>query len=180
MIFKTKDKTKELLDSIWCDDYYIVAARESAPTEAELKKFSKEHGVKFPKEYLAHSSNYFGGLYLEVKEDVWPRAKIWDVGPFWTFLYGLTTFAFSEEAPEWMNIEIAASKFKEMGHNVIPVLKVMGDADVYCLNESGQIVRWSHEENIFEPYEGNFFDLLSYELQELENRRKKKIEMIRK
>lgn len=177
MIFKTKDRTKELLDLIWCDDYYIVAAKESAPSEKELKIFSKEHGVKFPKEYLAHSSNYFGGFYLEIKEHIWPRAKLFDVAPFWTFLYGFITYSFNKEAPEWMSIEIATLKFKEMGHNVIPVLKVLGDADVYCINESSQIVKWSHEDNIFEPFHGNFFDLLEYELKELENRRKMKIEV---
>ena len=175
MLFKTKDKTQDLLNTIWCDDYYIVAAGDSAPSKGNIEAFAKECGVKFPKEYVAHSINYFGGLYLEVKEDVWPRAKAGDVGPFWSFLYGLTTYAFSDEAPDWMRIDIAASEFKEMGHSVVPILKVIGDADVYCVTDSGDIVRWSHEEDIFEPFKGTFFDLLSYELRELEERRVKKV-----
>ncbi|MCG8667807.1 MAG: SMI1/KNR4 family protein [Pseudomonadales bacterium] len=176
MIFKTKDRTKELLDNIWCDDYYIVAAGESAPTEKDIKAFAKRQGVKFSKEYIAHSSNYFGGLYLEVKEEIWPRAKAGDVGPFWSFLYGITTYAYSDEAPDWMNIEIVTSEFNEMGHNVVPILKVMGDSDVYCFDQNGSIVQWSHELDEFEPYDGDFYDLLSYEIQELEQRRLKKIE----
>lgn len=174
MLFKTKDKTQDLLNTIWCDDYYVVAAGESAPSKGDMEALAKEYGVKFPKEYVAHSINYFGGLYLEVKEDVWPRAKAGDVGPFWSFLYGITTYAFSDEAPDWMRIDIAASEFKEMGHSAVPILKVIGDADVYCVNESGDIVRWSHEEDSFEPFKGTFFDLLSYELRELEERRVKK------
>ncbi|MBY8166575.1 hypothetical protein KW507_07820 [Vibrio fluvialis] len=73
-------------------------------------------------------------------------------------------------------IDIAASEFKEMGHCAMPILKVIGDADVYCVNESGDIVRWSHEEDIFEPFKGTFFDLLSYELRESEERRVKKFQ----
>jgi hypothetical protein len=178
VIFRTKDKTKELIDSIWCDDYYIIAARESAPSKNELKKFAKEQGVKFSKEYIAHSSNFFGGLYLEVNDDVWPKAEVGDVAPSWTFLYGIATYAYSDDAPDWMNIKNATAEFKAMGHNVVPILKVMGDADVYCLNESGGIIRWLHEEGIFESYDGSFFDLLSFELQELEERRKNKIKMV--
>ncbi|MDD1794802.1 hypothetical protein L4D06_06850 [Enterovibrio makurazakiensis] len=175
MLLQTKDKTQELLNTIWCDDYYVVAAGESAPSKSQLNGFAQKFGVKFPKEYVAHSVNPFGGLYLEVKEEYWPRASVGEVGPFWSFLYGLTTYAFSDEAPDWMRIDIAASEFKDMGHTVVPILKVMGDADVYCVNELGDIVRWSHEEDIFESFDGGFFDLLSFELKELEDRRVKKV-----
>ena len=72
MTSQLQDKTKEILDSIWCDDYYIIAARESAPTAQYLRQFAEEHGVKFSDEYIAHSSNFYGGLYLEVKEEIWP------------------------------------------------------------------------------------------------------------
>lgn len=174
MQFDTKDKTQDLLNTIWCEDYYIVAAGDGAPNVDDLESFAKQHGVKFPDEYIAHSINHFGGLYLEVTEDKWPRAKAGDVGPFWSFLYGITTYAFSDQAPDWMRIDIAAAEFLEMGHAVVPILKIMGDADVYCVNEVGEIVRWSHEEDIFEPFSGSFFDLLSFELQELEERRIKK------
>lgn len=174
MIFKVKDRTNEILDGIWCDDYYIVSARELAPTEHEIKQLAKEAGVKLPKEYIAHASGFFGGLYLEVKEEVWSRAKAGDVGPFWSFLYGIHTYAYSEEAPEWMSVRGAVAEFKDMGHNVLPILKVMGDADVYCLSSEGNIVRWSHEEDIFDAFNGNFFDLLAHEIKKLDERRKKK------
>lgn len=176
-LFGTKDKTKYIIDSVWCDDYYIVAAREGAPSKNDLKKFFKEKGIPLPKEYLAHTSNFWGSFYLEVNEDIWPRPAVGDVGPFWTFLYGMFVYTFSEEAPEWMNINVALNEFKEMGHNVIPILKVIGDADVYCLNSDGKIVRYLHEEDIFEPYEGGFYDLLKYEVSELNERRIKYKEM---
>jgi hypothetical protein len=83
--------------------------------------------------------------------------------------------AHSDEAPEWMQIETAANEFQALGHAVIPFLKVIGDADVYCFDTKGRIQRWSHEENSFEAYSGTFFDVLRYECLELEERRKRKM-----
>jgi len=174
-MFGTKDRTKDIIDSIWDGDYYLVAAREDAPSKAYLKEYASKNGFKFPKEFLAHASNFYGGLYLEVKEDIWPRAKEFDVGPFWSFLYGIFTYAFNDDAPDWMKADLARQEFDEMGHNVIPLLKVIGDADVYCLNQQSEIVKWDHELDEFEKFEGNFFDLLSYEIKELAERKERKI-----
>jgi hypothetical protein len=170
------DQTEDIINLIWDrENYYLVAAGDSAPSISELEAFASEYGVTFSDEYLAHASNPWGGLYLEVREEFWPRHRARDVGPFWSFLYGVFVYAFSPEAPEWMQLRTVAEEFKEMGHRVIPFLKVIGDADVYCFDEHGKIQRWSHEEDIFEPYEGTFFDVLRYEFLELEDRRKRKL-----
>ena len=169
-MFGTKDKTKDILDSIWCDEYYIVAAREDAPSKGDLKNFFKSKGISLSNEYMAHATNFWGSFYLEVKEEFWPRADVGDVGPFWTFLYGILVYTYSDEAPEWMDIRRASEEFSEMGHNVIPILKVMGNADPYCFNVNGEIVRYSHEEDAFELYDGTFFELLKYEVSELNER----------
>jgi len=175
-MFTAKDHTEEIINLIWDrEKYYIVAAGESAPSKKDLKNFASCCGVTFPSEYLAHASNLWGGLYLEVREEFWPRHQAGDVGPFWSFLYGLFVHAYSSEAPEWMQLRPAADEFKEMGHRVVPFLKVIGDADVYCFDENGKIQRWSHEEDTFAPYDGSFFDVLRYEFLELEDRRKKKL-----
>ena len=77
-----------------------------------------------------------------------------------------------------MQLTTAAEAFKEMGHQLVPFLKVVGDADVYCFDSKGQIQRWSHEEDVFEPYDGSFFDVLRYEFLQLEDRRKRKLEQL--
>ncbi len=89
-------------------------------------------------------------------------------------MYGLFVHAYSEEAPDWMQISPAAEEFAKMGHKVLPILKVIGDADVYCFNPEGKIQRWMHEGDLFEPFDGTFFDLLEYEFKELDERRKRK------
>jgi hypothetical protein len=174
-MFGAKDKTEGIINLIWDrEKYYLVAAGESAPSKKELKEFAAGYGVTFPSEYLAHASGYWGGLYLEVREEFWPRHKAGDVGPFWSFLYGVFVHAYGEEAPEWMQLRPAAEEFREMGHQVLPFLKVIGDADVYCFDEKGRIQRWCHEGDLFEEYDGTFFDVLRYEFLELEKRRERK------
>jgi hypothetical protein len=175
-MFGTKDQTEKIINLIWDrEKYHLVAAGKSAPSKRELKEFASRYDVTLPSEYLAHASGYWGGLYLEVREEFWPRHKAGDVGPFWSFLYGVFVHAYSEEAPEWMQLKTAADEFLGMGHKGLPFLKVIGDADVYCFDVKGNIRRWSHEGDIFTPYDGDFFDVLRYEFLELEERRKRKM-----
>jgi hypothetical protein len=176
---EAKDQTEEIINLIWDrEKYYLVAAGKSAPSKDELMAFALQYGVRLPSEYLAHASGYWGGLYLEVREEFWPRHKEGDVGPFWSFLYGLFTHALSEEAPEWMQLRVAADEFRDMGHQVLPFLKIVGDADVYCFDAEGRVVRWSHEEDIVERQDGTFFDVLRHEFLEMEDRRKRKAELL--
>lgn len=171
-----KDQTEEIINLIWNrEKYYLVTAGDLAPSEKELRNFAAGYGVSLPAEYFAHATNHWGGLYLEVREEFWPRHKAGDVGPFWSFLYGVFVHAYSDEAPEWMQMKPAADEFKEMGHRVIPFLKVIGDADVYCFDEMGLIQRWSHETDTFDRFDGGFFDVLRHEFLELEDRRKQKM-----
>jgi hypothetical protein len=175
-MFGSKDQTEEIINLIWDRDaYYLVAAGKSAPSKKQLRELASHYGVVLPNDYLAHASGYWGGLYLEVREEFWPLHKAGDVGPFWSFLYGIFLYAYSDEAPEWMQLKTAADEFHAMGHKVLPFLKVIGDADVYCFDAMGRIQRWFHEEDIFQPYDGNFFDVLRHELLELEARRKRKM-----
>lgn len=170
------DETEDIINLIWDNNvYYLVAAGKEAPTTNEMEAFASSHGIPLPPDYLSHMTGYWGGLYIEVREKFWPRHKAGDVGPFWSFLYGLFVYAYSENAPDWMNIHMATQQFQEMGHHVVPILKVVGDADIYCFNQQGKIQRYLHEEDSFEDYEGGFFDLLRHEFLELEKRRQDKL-----
>lgn len=171
-MFGTKDRTEEIINLIWNrDEYYLVAAGKDAPSEDQVKQVAAKYGVRLPADYIAHTTGQWGSPYLEVREEFWPRHKAGAVGPFWTFLYGVFVFAYSENAPDWMRIDFAADEFERMGHKVLPILKVIGDADVYCINPEGKIIRWQHEGDSFEPFNGTFFDLLEYEFRELDSRR---------
>lgn len=176
MFFGTKDKTEAIINTIWDREaYYMVSAQSDAPSKQHVKDLAARYGVRLPAEYIAHVTGWWGSPYLEVKEHLWPRHKAGDVGPFWSFLYGLYIYAYSEEAPGWMQIGPAADEFAQRGHKVLPILKIVGDADVYCFDAWGKIQRWQHETDTFEPFDGSFFELLEHEFKALDDRRKRKV-----
>jgi hypothetical protein len=115
-------------------------------------------------------------LYVEVREELWPRPKEGDVGPFWTFLTGLYTYNIADDIPELMDLRKAAVEFQEdNSHTAVPCLKIIGDANVYCIDGDGDIVRWDHETNELEPQNRSFIDLLDFELGELAARKDRKL-----
>ncbi|PPA31319.1 hypothetical protein C3737_03850 [Aeromonas jandaei] len=169
------DNTRELILEFWDDDYYIVAAGDQAPTKNEVVTFGDRYGIKFPDDYISHAVGELGGFFIEVKEELWPYSEVLAVAPCWEFLRGVYSYAYSEEAPEWMNIYIAAEQFKDLGHKVIPVFKVWADANVYCYNEYGRLVKYLHEENTFECVDKTWFELIEHELNELAERKNRKL-----
>jgi hypothetical protein len=173
------DRTWALMQKhLDAESFYMLSSHDSAPTPDALLAVFQELGCRAPEEFLEHATNRFGGLYVDVKEELWPRPKEFDVGPFWTFLYGLYTLNISEGIPEIMNLETRAREFQaETGLTAIPFLKIISDADVYCFTENGDIARWSHETNELAPEAKSFFELLDYELGELVDRRDRKLNL---
>jgi hypothetical protein len=111
-----KDKAKETLDRYMDQDFKLFACGKDAPSEAELTTFEKNVGFPLPSDFRAFSMSPSGGVYIEVKEALWPRPKAYDVGPFWSFLYGLHTYGFGKGIPDWMDIRIESERFqKETG-----------------------------------------------------------------
>lgn len=169
------DKTRELLTDMWDGDYYLIAAGEQAPTKNEVMEFAKKYGVTFPDDYIVHATGDLGGFFIEVKESLWPYPEGLAVAPFWEFLRGVYSYAYSDEVPEWMNISIAAKYFKELGHQVIPVFKIWADPDVYCYDQEGQLLKYIYEENSFVSIDKGWFALIEEELKELAARKNRKL-----
>ncbi|HKR65471.1 MAG TPA: hypothetical protein VJZ00_17205 [Thermoanaerobaculia bacterium] len=175
-MFWTKDRTDEILRRHLDRDFWVTGAGANPPAKKQLTAVAERHGCKLPKDFLAHSTGTLGGLYVEVKEDVWPRAEPYAVAPFWTFLYAVFTYGLSPEIPEWMNLELAAAEFvNTTGHQRVPCLKVVGDADLYVFDHNGDIAQWRHETDEFEPFQGSFFELLDREVARLRERKDRKV-----
>ena len=172
-----RDRTWELLEKhLDRDSFYLVSAKDSAPTLETLRSLAEELACTFPEDFLLHATSENGGVYVEVVEEIWPRPKPLEVMPFWRGLYGLFVYGFAPEIPDWLNIRLEAQSFKEgSGLSAVPFLKVIGDADVYCFTESGDIVRWNHELNELRPIEQSFFEVLDFELAELKERKDRMI-----
>jgi hypothetical protein len=173
---KTPDLTSDILDRYLDHGFWCAKASGQAPSKRELVKFGQRHGCEFPPEYIAHATGKWRGIYIEVKEELWPRPKAYDTGEFWSFLYALFVYGFDPEAPKWMNLELATKEFRDRtGRSLIPCLKIVGDADIYVFAPTGRMARWRHETDEIEDFSGTFFDLLEQEVRDLRRRKDRKV-----
>jgi hypothetical protein len=171
----SRNRTKKILDKYLDEDFTCFANGEDAPSADELAALAQRLAVQFPDEFIQHSTSELGGTYIAANEEVWPRPKPYEAGPFWSFLYGLFVYGASPEVPDWMNLDLTANQFRQTtNHKEIPFLKIIGDPDVYCFDIAGDIVRWNHETNGFEKINKSFFQLLGDEVRELKERKTKK------
>lgn len=78
-----------------------------------IKNSLDEIRKKYIVHLLAEGSEVLGGrgLYIEATEEIWPRPKQYDAGPFWSFLYGIRTFTPSMESEDWMRLEFGGNNF---------------------------------------------------------------------
>jgi hypothetical protein len=170
------DETVAILDRHLDGDFMAFPMAESRTSREQIEKIGREHGVRYPDEFVAHVCGRFPGLYVEVKEEVWPRPEAYSVGPFWSFLYAFHTFTSAPESEEWMRLDFAAQTFQANSSlAAAPVLRVVGDANLYCVNAGGEIVRFDHETNELEPVNMTFWQLLDHEVAALRSRKDRKV-----
>jgi len=156
-------------------DFKIFPAGNDAPKEQTFSEFEDQIGFPLPDDFRMFSCSWLGGVYIEVKEEVWPRHKEYAVGPYWSFLYGMFVYALSPKAPDWMSIEGKIPWFREhTGTNYVPFLKLIGVADIYCFDEAGDVRRWDHETGEAPLQNKTFFEVFSYEVAELKGRKEQK------
>jgi hypothetical protein len=141
-------------------EFSLFACGEKPPSQADIAAFERDAGCVLPSDFRAFSHGPLGGLYVEVKEEVWPRAKPLEVGPFWSFLYGLAVYGFAHDIPEWMDMRRQAEAFRgAVGDTYVPFLKIMADPDHYCFGKDGRISQWSHETGEFRAVDKSFAEL---------------------
>lgn len=179
MFFKKRDKVDyfHIMEKHLKSGEYQVSScgKDDIPTKKDIIQFEKYIGYRLPNYFRNYSMSWLGGLYVAVKEEIWPRAKAYEVGPFWTFLYGLIVYGFASDIPDWMDIKKKTEAFRiESESNFTPFMEVICDADIYCFGEDSLIYRWCHETNEFNKIDRNFVELLDYELHELDNRKEKR------
>lgn len=170
------DETSAILGRHLDSDFIVFPMADTATSPRQLAAIGIQYGVKYPPEFVAHVCGTFPGLYVEVKEELWPRPEAYDVGPFWSFLYAFHTYTSAPAGDDWMRLDAAAQSFqRDTGHRVAPILRIVGNANLYCVNADGAIVRFDHETDELEPVAMDFWRLLEHETSELRARKDQKI-----
>ncbi len=158
--------------------YRVVACMGNEPSEQDIKHFEDQYKIMLPSDFREFTMSPLGGLYMEVREEIWPRAKLYDVGPFWSFCRGIIVYGIANGIPEFLDIRVKTKELHENGFtDFIPFLSIIGnDDEIYCFNKDNQIVLldyYSTEETT--PVEGTFSDCLMKQIEELEERKNMKI-----
>lgn len=82
--------------------YQGVACMGNEPSEHDIKKFEHQYGINLPADFREFTMSPLGGLYMEVREEIWPRAKQYDIGPFWSFCRGIIVYGIANGIPDFL------------------------------------------------------------------------------
>ena len=105
------------------------------------------------------------------REEVWPHAKEFEVGPAWTFWRGLVLLGIdAPELPEWASIAAQAPAGRAGLPGIPPVLKIVGDGSrIWGVDQAGTVVVIDDMTDP-EPLEGDLTDLYAEQIAELMQR----------
>jgi SMI1 / KNR4 family (SUKH-1) len=162
------------------ESFAVFACGRDAPSEADIAEFEQQVGFALPDEFRSFAMSPLGGLYIEVREELWPRPQLYEVGPFWTFLYAVKVFGIADSTPEWLDLRVQHQQFVDEGiTDLVPVLAVQGDPSRFCYNREGELILWHHDDpDVRTPVGRSFSDQLLFELAELEERLRRKRQLI--
>ena len=115
---------------------------------------------------------------MEVREEIWPRAKQYDIGPFWSFCRGIIVYGIANGIPDFLDIREKTKELHDEGFTgFIPFLSIIGNGDeIFCFDKDNNIVLLDcYTTGEAAPVEGAFSDCLMKQIAELEERKNKKI-----
>lgn len=121
----------------------VVIPTAHLPTPAAIDALGVRVGVHFPDDYRAFLAGC-GSLLVEVKEDLWPRPGLGDVGPHWMQTrFELSVFGVCAEA-EWLRLEVEAARFcdEEGIPDLVPIFAWANTSDRICFDHDGDLVSW--------------------------------------
>lgn len=156
--------------------YQVAACMGNEPSEDDVKRFEESVGVTLPTEFREFMMSPLGGLCMNVREEIWPEAKKYDVGPFWSFCRGIIVYGIAHNIPEFLDIRKKTEELQEMGYeDYIPFLSITGNGDeIFCFDKGGSIVLLDFLGDVT-PVEISFSECLMKEIEELEERKNRKL-----
>lgn len=159
----------EILDPVETQYFEVVAA--PAPDAESIAGLEAAVGFPLPAAFAAFCQRT-NGLCVMAREEVWPRAKEFEVGPAWTFWRGLVLLGIdAPELPEWASISAQQRQLAEAGlPGILPVLKIVGDGSrIWGVDQAGTLVVIDDMTDP-EPLGGDLTDLYAEQIAELMRR----------
>lgn len=158
--------------------YKVFACMGNEPSEEDIKAFEDQYQIHLPADFREFTMSPIGGLYMDVQEELWPQAQPFDIGPFWSFCRGIIVYGIANNIPEFLDIRVRTKELHEYGFtDYIPFLSIIGNGDeIFCFDKNNQIVLLDYyETGEATPVEGNFADCLMKQIEELEERKNRKL-----
>ncbi|OZI49634.1 SMI1/KNR4 family protein [Bordetella genomosp. 4] len=159
----------EILEIV--DTDYFEALSAPAPEAKAIASLEAAVGFPLPAAFAAFCQRS-NGLSVIAREDVWPHAQEFDVGPAWTFWRGLVLLGIdTPELPEWASISAHQRQLAEAGlPGILPVLKIVGDGSrIWGVDQEGTVVVIDDLTDP-EPLSGDLTDLYAEQIAELVQR----------
>ncbi|WP_343498557.1 SMI1/KNR4 family protein [Achromobacter denitrificans] len=166
---KFHERIWEILDPVETQYFEVVAA--PAPDAESIAGLEAAVGFPLPAAFAAFCQRT-NGLCVMAREEVWPRAKEFEVGPAWTFWRGLVLLGIdAPELPEWASISAQQRQLAEAGlPGILPVLKIVGDGSrIWGVDQAGTLVVIDDMTDP-EPLGGDLTDLYAEQIAELMRR----------
>lgn len=158
--------------------YQVVACMGNEPSEEDIKDFEKQFNVTLPSDFREFTMSPLGGLYMDVREEIWPQAKQYDIGPFWSFCRGIIVYGIADGIPDFLDIRVKTEELHQEGFtDYIPFLSIIGNGDeIFCFDRNNQIVLLDYyDTGEAVPVEGTFSDCFMKQIEELEERKNRKL-----
>ena len=159
----------EILDPVDGDHFEVVAA--PAPDAEAIASLEAAAGFPLPAAFAAFCQRT-NGLCVMAREEAWPHAKEFEVGPAWTFWRGLVLLGIdAPELPEWASISAQQRQLAEAGlSGILPVLKIVGDGSrIWGVDQAGTVVVIDDLTEP-EPLDGDLTDLYAEQIADLMQR----------
>ncbi|SSW65839.1 SMI1/KNR4 family protein [Achromobacter agilis] len=161
----------EILDPVNSEYFEVVAAPAPAPGAEAIAGLEAAVGFPLPAAFAAFCQRT-NGLCVMAREEVWPHAKEFEVGPAWTFWRGLVLLGIdAPELPEWASISAQQRQLAEAGlPGILPVLKIVGDGSrIWGVDQAGTVVAIDDMADL-EPLSGGLTDLYAEQIADLMQR----------
>lgn len=147
------------------DEFNLFTAKSYPATDQMIKAYEEESGFQFSND-VTDFLHHFGNVIIEVAESVWPRPSEFEICPEWKLGYGFFLFGLSPNpsVPSWMSFE---ENYEDEFADQYGQCFFERSGNSYCAYIKGDVIHTRIEDD-FTLFEGNYYDYLIQEIDELE------------